>query len=303
MSPGKRNHDLVGEDGDGDDSSSSVPGNQTAAKRPKKSKTKTINDLMELMITQNSETKEAIAAIKEQVSKIEENTVNINKSISDLRTEFESKVTDHHHRIDNLEMNLDLVSDKLNYQGKANDSLYIEVNKVNLILSGLQETTNETTEQLIEAVKKLFETSTGRKISIDHAFRFGSAIPKKIKVRFLSLNDRNATLSSGKNLPQDVFINEDLPPSIRKAHGMLRSKSRELRSLHETDVKVDWKNFTVASSTQRFKIINGLLTNMNLQGSSSSSVFKHPSQPSSQTSISGYSSTHQSTSSFLDRRK
>jgi len=128
---------------------------------------------------------------------------------------------------------------------QLSDVLYLEVNKLNLILSGLDEPAAESTDSLIAAIESILQVSTGYFIHLDHAYRVGTGIRRKVKLRFLSIKDRNAAHKSSSKLPPTVFINEDLPSSSRQAHGKLRAKLKELKSNSTEEIKVDWKKLSI----------------------------------------------------------
>jgi len=81
-----------------------------------------------------------------------------------------------------------------------------------------------------------------------------------VKLRFLSIKDRNAALKSSSKLPPTVFINEDLPSSTRQAHRKLRAKLKELKWSSTEEIKVDWKKLCIETSSNKFQIMDGTLT-------------------------------------------
>jgi hypothetical protein len=134
-----------------------------------------------------------------------------------------------------------IVSDK--------DNVYFELNKLNLIISGLPDSVSETPDQLAQTVKPLLTKITSKQINIDCAFRLGKFSPKyprRVKIRLLSLSERNVIWSHREKAPPLLYINEDLSPNVRQKHGQLRQQKREILEKNPlTKLWIDWKNLTL----------------------------------------------------------
>jgi hypothetical protein len=134
-----------------------------------------------------------------------------------------------------------IVSDK--------DNVYFELNKLNLVISGLPDSVSETPDQLAQTVKPLINKITSKQINIDCAFRLGKFSPKyprRVKIRLLSLSERNMIWSHREKAPPLLYINEDLSPNVRQKHGQLRQQKREILEKNpSTKLWIDWKNLTL----------------------------------------------------------
>jgi len=255
--PPKRTHDKMSGSETGEESGSSI-----IPKKPRKTNTKSISDLVDsvkTLIDQNKGTQETLVQVQTQLAEVAESADQIKKSLNDLKEEFTAKLSDHDNRLSFLEGDITSIHQQLNSNSKANDSLYLEVNKLNLILSGIEEIPHETTDDLLECVKDLLQRAVGHPVAVDHAYRIGLGTRRKIKLRMLTLTERNAVFKASKNLPASVFINEDLPPYTRQAHGKLRAKLKEMKTNSPEEVKVDWKKLTIENLTAKFEIVEGVL--------------------------------------------
>jgi len=289
----KRGHDKMSESETGEESTSST----TVPKKPRKNSTKSISDLVDsvkLLIDQNKVTQETLKEVKQHVEEVANNTDQIKQSLTELRAEVDAKITTHESRLNNLESDVSSISQRLEHNSKASDVLYLEVNKLNLILSGLDEPETESTDSLITAIESILQVSTGYFIHLDHAYRVGTGTRRKVKLRFLSIKDRNAALKSSSKLPPTVFINEDLPSSTRQAHGKLRAKLKELKSSSTEEIKVDWKKLSIETASSKFQIMDGTLTQIDKRLGSISSQ--------TSTSSGGTKSGSQLPGTFLGRR-
>jgi hypothetical protein len=124
------------------------------------------------------------------------------------------------------------------------DNVYFELNKLNLIISGLPDSFSETSEQLIAKVKPFLHKIASKHFNVECSFRLGAFSNKypRIKIRFYSLSDRN-TVWSFRNMAQSpYYINEDLSLNIRQIHGKLRQQKRDILSKNPSaKLWIDWK--------------------------------------------------------------
>jgi len=153
-----------------------------------------------------------------------------------------------------------------------------EVKKLNLVILGLADFDTQSIDQLKEQVAKLVLGLTGKQIETDTVHRLGKyqlGNNRPVKVRFLSLTDRDLVWSNRLNSNPPIFVNEDLPFVTRKDFAILRKKSKELKEKGET-VSIQWNNKTITSGTAAFQVSNGCLTSVTSRNPSSISTSQQP---------------------------
>ncbi|CAL8134490.1 unnamed protein product [Orchesella dallaii] len=98
-----------------------------------------------------------------------------------------------------------------------NKQLHKEVKFHNLIVSGIVEKASETNENLRQIVDAFITRICNKNIGFDTIYRIDSKnmSNRPVRVRFFCHSDRNMVYQSTENLPDDLYINEDLPYSMR----------------------------------------------------------------------------------------
>jgi hypothetical protein len=94
-------------------------------------------------------------------------------------------------------------------------------------------------------VKTFIFEITGEDISFDTAYRFGPDkihYRRPIKVKFLSMIQRNQVYSNRNKTTPPFYINEALPYSIRRDNGLLRERKRQeiRKGMNPEYVKIDF---------------------------------------------------------------
>jgi hypothetical protein len=149
--------------------------------------------------------------------------------------------------------------------------MYAEINKINLILSGLKDSATELQQPLTSELERILRNITTANIKIDCAYRLGKYQPDRIrpiKIRFCKMSDRNLVWSSKKNLEGPLYLNDDLSPGTRHIHGLLRKKRNEIQLANPSDtVRIDWKNLSVSSASQNHSLVNGSFVPSPIQNS------------------------------------
>jgi hypothetical protein len=149
-----------------------------------------------------------------------------------------------------------------------NELIYAELNKLNLLISGIAEPTNENNTTFAHEVERMILDITGKKITIDVAHRVGRILPRKnrmIKVRFLSILERNCVYFHKSKLPHPYYINEDLSPVTRSDHSLLRKKRFEiLQRDKDATLKIDWRNKTIQHDSTSYDVKEGVLVQSTL---------------------------------------
>jgi hypothetical protein len=136
-----------------------------------------------------------------------------------------------------------------NARRPESDYLYAEINKLNLLISGIFEPPQESSGNLAGEVQRLIQDITGKTITIDIAHRIGRIQPnhvRSIKVRFLSVLERNCVYFHRKKLCHPYYINEDLSPGTRRDHSLLRRKRNDIwKRDKDANIKIDWRSKTL----------------------------------------------------------
>ena len=137
-----------------------------------------------------------------------------------------------------------------------------DTNKINLLLSGIDEPADEVNEDLVREIESTLLKTTGIRMDIDTAYRIGKVntkFPRPVKVRFNKISERNAVWNSRFNSKPPIYINEDLPYSTRRDNEKLRAKIRELKEKTEF-FEIKWNEKLIKTEKHIFKIKDGILT-------------------------------------------
>ncbi len=127
----------------------------------------------------------------------------------------------------------------LEFLEHENESLYRSTNFQNLILLGLPEEETETDEKLEKCVVAIVRRITASNIELDTVHRnkrfpFEEGKCRPIRIRFRCHSDRNKAYEGRSFLPENHYLNEDLPFRMRRDLQALRKKRAEL-----FDMKID----------------------------------------------------------------
>lgn len=188
----------------------------------------------------------------------------LNEQQCSFNQKIEQEVTSNSSTIRTLKRKVEDQERKIQALENENDRLYRSVNFQNLVITGLPETANETDEQLRYELSQLFSAITECHINFDTAHRFQTksnrnTFSRPIRVRFISFSDRNKVYESKEYLPENIFINEDLPFRVRQDNHAIRKKRAELFS-ENIPHTVDWKNKTIITETGiKYEINNGIV--------------------------------------------
>jgi hypothetical protein len=154
-----------------------------------------------------------------------------------------------------------------NARRQESDYLYAEINKLNLLISGIFEPPQESSSNLAGEVQRLIQDITGKKITIDIAHRIGRIQPnhvRSIKVRFLSVLERNCVYFHRKKLCHPYYINEDLSPGTRRDHSLLRRKRNDIwQRDKDANIKIDWRSKTLKHGSSLYSVKDGILEQSN----------------------------------------
>jgi len=168
-------------------------------------------------------------SLKQSVENVEKNVADcrdtIKKSIEELKSEFQSKITDHDDRIVDLESkacNLDSDIKRINLE---QERMYITINKLNLVLMNLKEPRNERPDVLLVNVKKQLELiDPEAAMAVKKSYRVGQ--PKTdsnrpIKIIFSHEEARDVIFYQRRSIVKPLVLCEDLPFVTRMDHKKL----------------------------------------------------------------------------------
>lgn len=157
-----------------------------------------------------------------------------------------------------------------------NELLWCQLSKINLVFGGIPDSDKETNNDLCAKISNVIKYVTGSDIQFDTAYRVGKPThtgQRPVKVRFLSMYDRNLIYESRFKASRPTFINEDLPFSMRRDHGLMRQRRKALidSGFAAKQIKMDWNKKMVSTKDVRFVIKDGKYhEEPNHQGMSSS---------------------------------
>jgi hypothetical protein len=147
-----------------------------------------------------------------------------------------------------------------------NDTSFLqrELNRQNLILFGLEES-SESEENLMAHVLSILKLLTKEAIPIDTVFRIGkinNRSTRPVKIRFLSISDRNIIFNNRSSLPDGYALKDDVPFEIRKNHAVLFQKKKQAMEsgVQEQEIIINFKNNSIEFRKERHQIVKGSLT-------------------------------------------
>lgn len=166
-------------------------------------------------------------------------------------------------KIKSLESEVISLKDTVLKVSAENESLWCEINKLNLVFKGISDVDNETSDQLLKTVSDLLKLM-GLSFGFDTAVRIGKfspSFPRLVKVRFLCVSDREAVYSSRFSAPKPIYINADFPVTMRRDHAIMRQKKKDLISegYQPKQIRFDWNRKLIRTEDCAFKVADGAL--------------------------------------------
>lgn len=143
-----------------------------------------------------------------------ENSIKVTEKIDQRFDSLDKSLVAQSSKLSELEEELQTVKESLHKVSSENQQLWKELSKLNLIFSGLKDVEFEQPDELYSKVSHVIRTD----FSFDTAHRVGRRngnLPRPIKVRFLSVLQRNNVLTNRFNVRHPIYINEDLPLKMR----------------------------------------------------------------------------------------
>jgi len=167
-----------------------------------------------------------------------------------------------------LEKKVEVLQESVCELNHENEVLHRLIKKKNLVISGLDETDQESESDLSIVVTDFLVNDLKCNINcIDKCMRIGKKQlnrARPIKVMFTTHRERDEVWAKKSNAEPPIYINEDLPASIRKDQNVLRKKKREALANNQT-VTVNWKERSIVIDGKKFKAKNGeILTSENV---------------------------------------
>lgn len=153
-------------------------------------------------------------------------TIGVLKSLLKEQTaDLKSTISEQDKKLVNLEEKVITLSNKVDKLSTENEFLHKEINKINLVLCGVGDPgTQENPDQLYGVVHEILSKLNQQEITFDTVTRVGAFAPDKcrpVKIRFLSMTQRDLSFNNRKNLQKPLYLNEDLPTGTRKAQHIL----------------------------------------------------------------------------------
>jgi len=189
--------------------------------------------------------KDVMSLLKKINKKIEKNLKDTNDIYQDM-TSIKKTINAHGKRLDEAELGISKLEnsvDKINDESKM---IQIELKKVNLIIVGVFDVQNEPEQQLYSKIKSVIAETTDLDVPIDTYYRLGNfniVKPRPIKVRFISVRQRNLVYNNRSELSPPIHISEDLPYTTRRSSAILRNKKKEAISngVLPDDININYK--------------------------------------------------------------
>lgn len=177
----------------------------------------------------------------------------IMKNQSNLEIKCDAMIKSSASIIHKLQLENSELRQKLNFLERENELRYRESHFQNLILVGLKDDEEENTNNLILKIQQILLDISSNQIAIDTVYRIGkftSDRQRSVRIRFMSHSDRNKALENSENLPENIYLNEDLPYTIRRDNRLFRNKRSELFNLG-VNFQTDWKNKVITTNDGR----------------------------------------------------
>lgn len=120
---------------------------------------------------------------------------------------------------------------------QENEILYRNLNKNNLIITGIIEKSTETGNSLIESINELIKNKIGKEMNLYNAYRIRSkptSEPRQVKVTFIDPREREHLWTNKKLLGHPHYVNEDLHKNERIRNGKIMKFVKEKKEEGKT---------------------------------------------------------------------
>jgi hypothetical protein len=209
----------------------------------------------------NDDIKSLLVRIVKKMDDHQEATCGIRDDLKEIKT----LICSHDRRISNTESKVDNIESSIEKLEQQNDELRKEMSKINLIIDGIPDTTTESDDELYSRVKIFLTEIVDEEITFDSAHRLGKYVlghRRPIKVRFMTMVQRNIVYQNRAKAVPPFFINEDLPFATRRDNAILRKKKRDAiqSGISADDVKIDYRRKIVTVRNLSYHVKNGILS-------------------------------------------
>jgi hypothetical protein len=173
-----------------------------------------------------------VKLVENSLVSLQSKTQSIVEKITSMKSEIDANISSHESQITVLQDEVRNLNETISKIISDKDNVYFELNKLNLIISGLPDSFSETSEQLSAKVKPFLHKITSKHFNVECSFRLGAFSNKypRIKIRFYSLSDRKTVWSLRDMAQSPYYINEDLSLNICRIHGKIRQQKRDILS-------------------------------------------------------------------------
>jgi len=200
-------------------------------------------------------------SMKELIKKLMSQSNRIEKKLETL-DDIKQIINQQNTKIQTISKDMAVAQNRIQDLEAENERLEKELKKSNLILTGITDDVNESEQTCLDKTKSFLTTTMKIKgLTFDTAHRLGkfqNGKDRPIKLRVMKHSDREKILSQKSNLPESVFISEDLPKQTRKNHFVLRQAAREAQRQNQPyEIKWNQNKITIAGKTSIIK--NGAL--------------------------------------------
>jgi len=221
------------------------------------------------------ESLDVINLLKELNTKMDENLATT-KVIKKELVEVKSILSTHDKRLTTAEKKIEKVESSVSSLQQDNESIKKDLNAINLIFAGFPDFPDEIESDLYNRVKIILSTLVDEEVPFDTAFRLGKYVQSKrrpVKVRFLSMSQRNLIYNNRSKVTPPFYINEDLPFSLRRDYSILHNKKKEeiQKGIPKEEIQIDHKLKRITIQGQVFTIMNSVLQPINSTNCTSNS--------------------------------
>lgn len=190
----------------------------------------------------------------------------LNKKVDDMNLLIRTSTTEHSSRLNYIENDQANLREEVTHLRRINERLIVELREKNLIFIGVADSENEHTNKLMEDIANIILQTTGISIKIDFAFRIGTyqtSATRPVKVKFLTLTDRNNVYEKRSSVSSNIVIKEDKPFTMRRDQALLWNKKDELQKQGLSSTINYKKRQLETTDGDTFIVENGEILQMN----------------------------------------
>ncbi len=217
----------------------------------------------------------SLKAISESLKKLDK-LDDIQNTVANIKADLQLNSS----KVQNLEADVGMVHDELEQVQRTLEDfksdkvrIEVEIRKVYLIITGIEDRQNETEQEIATKIEtEVRKFNPQFQFHYDLLYRLGkfsNGKTRKIRVKFVTLRDRSNLIAFKKDTTAPFFIDEDEPNEIRAAKFQMRQKLRELKTAQIEIQSVNFNKFqiftvqTVFSLQQDGKFIESQNVNSN----------------------------------------